>query len=758
LLLCLPPLLGIISERALAKPPRSENRPSLEESVRVRRVHMPVFIEPKGRKGRRSDICSHLDPSQVGVSEDGRAATVTNVEKTTAGLLHAILIDTSPSMEKWLQEVQAAAIDYVSDLQDGSEALVASFDDSLVLLSPPTSDKERLIAAIRKTETGSKTALWDALRNLVGYLESIPGRKVLLLLTDGVDVSSLPGNAESRILDEILRAGNITIYPLGIDLPGEGRSGSVILRARLAMLADIAAGKLFDIREMRQIDGAFREIRDRLARQYDVVYIPEPFGRGPKDDPDRSSQRWRKVRIRAARGVPCHVLLAGPEKRLEARMAGGPARLRASSGGSAAKEPQETVPCLLPEETRRPARRLGRLSATVPVGTPESGEAESWVDALASPSLLVGVATDLLMERGILYRWQPYWESGRYKATIDRKPVFASRTFGIEVPSLADLMTVFSRPESIALHLLDRRRCLALPSRDYPHSRSPLLVNGQTFLSIRKLIGLALFEHYPEYRAWTIDKIRKERLPAVESALRELREHGELDSDELARLRSVFLERMSRPDDDEPQRFLAEWLGDIRARDLALALERRIVNALLRAPEALSAEEGQLIKRVEASWKDLSLWFPPATHSRILVPLVPVHEAERDAIGFFRIILPRPNKDGPPVDPVPRAPWAIWSTRWLLEKSDSARLLRGRVELGRIRYLDRERAVRLGLGLPGSDGHTLVLTAQMPLGTETPRCVSVDVDGRAPERLAEIAAQLIEALQRSGRTCGSPRL
>ena len=55
---------------------------SIEESVTVRRVHAPVFIEPP-KKGRRDPgRCAALSPDDVVVTEDGVPASVTAIDET----------------------------------------------------------------------------------------------------------------------------------------------------------------------------------------------------------------------------------------------------------------------------------------------------------------------------------------------------------------------------------------------------------------------------------------------------------------------------------------------------------------------------------------------------------------------------------------------------------------------------------------------------------------------------------------------------
>ncbi|MDX1388393.1 MAG: VWA domain-containing protein, partial [Acidobacteriota bacterium] len=653
---------------------------AVDEDVRVRRVVWPVVVRDK--PGGPS--CDVIGPTDIVLEEDGAPVVITHVE-TPAGLspgtesprvpiVHALLIDTSVSMRinDRLRHAKEAAMRYVDLLPDGEEVLVAAFDDSLVLVSPPTTDRARTRDDIERVESGNWTALWDAVYDLVLYLETLPGQKVAVLLTDGHDHTSISRLAPKSILELVAETSDITLFTVGVDLIRPGRIERSATRSFLQQLAAATGGKYYETRGVGVFNEVFDRIRTRLSRQFYVVYVPQPFGAGPKDD-RRAGFRHRNVRVRPGKGVPCKVVSAGPPTRIEGKLETPPATPR-ETGITISDEVSSLARCVNLPASAHVAREL---SLPAPNGLPVSRQQTPSLFVLDPPAeILPGRAPDILLDRGVLYHDRAYRNAGKFKTSIDRDPEIEMREFAVDVPAFGEVRDALHRPEDVMLHLLEREYC-APGSAHHEHGRSPLLVHGKTFLEMRRLIGLALFEHYPEYREWATGRLVEEAEPDVERLLADLGAEHPLTPAQTEVLRNALLEQRARnPENEMPQRFLAEWLGDIPARDLALALETRLANALLGADDDVDRRD-LAAGIAETGWALLLDWFPPATEVRILSPLVPAYDAERDTIGFFRVILPRPNFDGPPEDPVPEEPLALRTVQWLLEEDSVGRALDG---------------------------------------------------------------------------------
>ena len=125
-------------------------------------------------------------------------------------------------------EIQDAAITFVNQLRRDDRVMIVSFDDQVRVLSEFTNDRSRLRDAIQRTEPGDGTKLYDAVDLVMNQrLNSVEGRKAIVLFTDGVDTTSRHASYQSNVRDaEELDA---LIYPVQYDTytdQGGGGGGS----------------------------------------------------------------------------------------------------------------------------------------------------------------------------------------------------------------------------------------------------------------------------------------------------------------------------------------------------------------------------------------------------------------------------------------------------------------------------------------------------------------------------------------------------
>ena len=106
--------------------------------------------------------------------------------------------------------------------------MVMSFDDRIEVLCRATSDRHEITRAIRRTRTGGSTRLYDAVEDiLIKQLKRVPGRKAVVLFTDGVDTSSSASYGTTLRLESqtpIYSVGYDTsvggVFGQGVPLPG----------------------------------------------------------------------------------------------------------------------------------------------------------------------------------------------------------------------------------------------------------------------------------------------------------------------------------------------------------------------------------------------------------------------------------------------------------------------------------------------------------------------------------------------------------
>lgn len=661
-----------------AGPPEEDG---VRERVLVRRAHWPVLIEPVAGLRDAPRLCASLAAGQVEVLEDGVPARVTALGPRPLPRLHALLIDTSRSMldSGLLEAAKRAAAEYVDSLPADEPALLASFDVSLVLAAPPSTDRERLREAIDELGPVSNgTALWDAAYYLVAYLGPQPEEKVLVLLTDGEDSDSLPGNTARRVADLAAATANLTVFSIRMVRPAE-RQG-LTARGALTGLARQTGGEYFEIEEASALDRVYRRICERMDGRLYVSYAPPPFGSGPRDRKSGNGFRWREVRVRAADGVPCRVTALRAPERFEAER-----------------------------------------------GTPVPGRGvPAYFNSPGPGAQISGRASDLLVATGPLYDAGRLLDAGKLQATVNREPLHAMRHVVVEASDLTLARSEIASPEDLLLHML--RRDLPAPASilDDPSARPAFLVDGYTFLEMREVLGRALIERRPDYRRWAEDRLAVRVEAEIHSLVARAPQANGLTAEEMVTLRAALLADASSPEEGTAHLLVAEWLGDVPARQVALDLERRVADRLLADSDADAREEARAVER---GWHKLGLWFPPAVGSRVLTPLIPAWEPATGRVGFYRFVLAWPHSFDERPRTVPVRPLALATVHWLLDRPETAEVLAGRARVVALDYPPNEPRTLRGVRCPAAPSG---LAAEAH-GADLPeRTVIVELEGPPP--------------------------
>jgi Ca-activated chloride channel family protein len=198
-------------------------------------------------------------------------------------------LDGSGSMRPALEAVKAAATSFVNALRPADPLALVQFSDRVVIEHELSTRRQLTLDAIGAHQAVGGTALWDALFDSMAFLKRQPGRRAVVVLTDGRDENN-PGTApgSAHTLADVLaqvRDTETTVYAIGL--------GPRVDREALARVADRSGGAAYFPDDVSQLADRYRRVVDDLRRRYLLTYTST---NGQRDG------SWRSVEISTPRG------------------------------------------------------------------------------------------------------------------------------------------------------------------------------------------------------------------------------------------------------------------------------------------------------------------------------------------------------------------------------------------------------------------------------------------------------------------------
>jgi Ca-activated chloride channel family protein len=272
------------------------------------RVSTSLITVPTTVMDRNGRYIANLRKEDFRVYEDGVEQTVANFSSIEKPFTVALMLDVSGSTQSQLEQIREAANTFVSRLRFNDRLMAISFDGQVHVLTEPAlvSDIRRGKLHIPAVTDG--TVLYDAVDFTVKRLAQIPGRKAIVLLTDGVDQNSraslkdtLSEIAESDILIYTVRYNTLPQLPQRLSQIRNEKArrriqerlmkGYAVSEPYLRGLAEKTGGRFYRADDLSDVAPAFEAITAELGVQYSLGYYPKGISSaGP--------QRSIKVRVR----------------------------------------------------------------------------------------------------------------------------------------------------------------------------------------------------------------------------------------------------------------------------------------------------------------------------------------------------------------------------------------------------------------------------------------------------------------------------
>jgi VWFA-related protein len=219
-----------------------------------------------------------VDPATIQISENGETMKIVNARgggQGSEGVIEPqttmLVIDISGSMDKnnKLTAAKDAAKAYVNQMRAGDQAGLMTFDTQTYYVQPVTTDTAALTSAIDGLKTGGDTAMFDALVEAEKNLSSIPGRKAVIALTDGLDNHSQ--NTVDKVIEQIGPSG-LTISTVGFgDASTASQSG--LDEGALKKLAEKSGGLYSFAADSESLSALYQQLGRTLQSEYAITYV-----------------------------------------------------------------------------------------------------------------------------------------------------------------------------------------------------------------------------------------------------------------------------------------------------------------------------------------------------------------------------------------------------------------------------------------------------------------------------------------------------
>jgi len=238
-----------------------------------------------------------LEREAFQVFEDGVLQEIDNFSALPQPIALSLVIDTSTSMETKLSVAQEAATGFIRRMREKDVAQIIDFDSQARRLQEFTDDQAALERALRRTQAGGSTSLYNAIYTSINELKRLRvqgtadiRRQAIVLLSDGEDTSSIVPYED--VLD-LSKRSEVTVYSIGLrDKDAAQSRGWNEAQFVLKSLAQETGGRNYSVVDATQLPGIYSQIADELANQYTMGYV----SKNPKRD-----GAWRRITVKIAR-------------------------------------------------------------------------------------------------------------------------------------------------------------------------------------------------------------------------------------------------------------------------------------------------------------------------------------------------------------------------------------------------------------------------------------------------------------------------
>jgi Ca-activated chloride channel family protein len=208
-----------------------------------------------------------------------------------------LLFDTSNFMYRGFVYAEDAIADFIRGVDKADSVAVYTFSRNLSRASNLSHNRNDAIFGLRKAVAGDDTALYNGLLLTLRDAAKVPGRKVVIVFSNGPDNASMVAPDDVRAVAE---DEGIPIYVISTNEVNKDSISSSVFRR----LTTRTGGKAYWARTWQKQVEAFESIREDLGNSYTVTYYPAPNPNEGfrKISVEMVNDTGKKLRVRARPG------------------------------------------------------------------------------------------------------------------------------------------------------------------------------------------------------------------------------------------------------------------------------------------------------------------------------------------------------------------------------------------------------------------------------------------------------------------------
>jgi VWFA-related protein len=208
-----------------------------------------------------------------------------------------VLFDTSNFMYRGFVYAEDAIADFVRGLDRADSVAIYTFSRNLSRPGPLSKDRSEAILGLRKAVAGDDTALYNGLLLTLRDAAKVPGRKVVIVFSNGPDNASMVAPDDVRAVAE---DEGIPIYVISTNEVNKDAISSGVFKR----ITSRTGGKAYWAKTWQKQVEAFESIREDLGNSYTVTYYPQanPNDGFRKINVELVTDVGKKYRVRARPG------------------------------------------------------------------------------------------------------------------------------------------------------------------------------------------------------------------------------------------------------------------------------------------------------------------------------------------------------------------------------------------------------------------------------------------------------------------------